>query len=377
MEYKSGKYIPALDGLRAYAVLMVCVGHFFQINETNLYQTNKSLGILLFKTSQIGLHGVELFFILSGFLITGILLDSKTSSKYFSSFYARRFLRISPLYYFVLFLSFFILPKFCEIDTAGIELKKQQLWLWTYTQNLSWMWGIRGWDSSLYFPWFGHFWSLCVEEHFYLLWPLIIYVLSEKMLPKIMWLIVLLSVFSMFYVNLYDFAPILRWTSIQYSGILSVGGLIAWYSRQPEKPNLFRKVSLKYILLSGIIFFLVNFIPRKYEMSNFFSVIAAILFFSSLVTYSVDGSKEILRFLNHRTLYFIGKISYGIYVYHGLIRPFTKILLYDNFLSKISNAILSHLLYTVICTSISVLIAWISWNFIESPFIKIKKIFVY
>jgi peptidoglycan/LPS O-acetylase OafA/YrhL len=116
MTLSSSKHIPILDGIRAYAVLLVCLVHFFQVNESGLYQTNRLLGIFLFKVSQLGLKGDVLFFILSGFLITGILLDSKKSPKYFTTFYARRFLRIFPLYYFVLFVSFAVLPKLYLVD---------------------------------------------------------------------------------------------------------------------------------------------------------------------------------------------------------------------------------------------------------------------
>ena len=157
------KHIPILDGIRAYAVLLVCLVHFFQVDEAGLYEANKYLGILLFKVSQLGLRGVELFFILSGFLITGILMETKKSPRYFTTFYARRFLRIFPLYYFVLFVAFYIVPNFIAVDEAGQQVISKQVWLWTYTSNISWLWGQGGWDASLNFPHFGHFWSLCVE----------------------------------------------------------------------------------------------------------------------------------------------------------------------------------------------------------------------
>ena len=127
--------ISILDGIRAYAVLMVCIVHFFTIDETSLYETNKYLGIIFIKLSFIGLMGVPLFFLLSGFLITGILLDSKKSPKYFSTFYMRRFLRIFPLYYFVLAISFIALPFLIKIDNNGMKIIQQQGWSRTLGEN--------------------------------------------------------------------------------------------------------------------------------------------------------------------------------------------------------------------------------------------------
>ena len=161
------------------------------------------LGIFLFKVSQLGLRGVELFFVLSGFLITGILLDLKIILKYFTTFYTRRFLRILSTLLFCLVCFICHSSQLYTVDPAGVEVINKQTWLWTYTQNISWLWGKGGWDASLNFPSFGHFWSLCVEEHFYLLWPLWIYFTNDKWLPRVMWSIVLISALSVLIVYLF------------------------------------------------------------------------------------------------------------------------------------------------------------------------------
>jgi peptidoglycan/LPS O-acetylase OafA/YrhL len=216
--------ISILDGIRAYAVLMVCIVHFFTIDETSLYETNKYLGIIFIKLSFIGLMGVPLFFLLSGFLITGILLDSKKSPKYFSTFYMRRFLRIFPLYYFVLAISFIALPFLIKIDNNGMKIIQQQGWLWTYTSNIYNFICSNSWDGSSNFPWFSHFWSLCVEEHFYIFWPLLVYFTNDKWLPRIMWSIVCISALSVIFVYLNSsLVPILNWSTIKYAGVLSLG----------------------------------------------------------------------------------------------------------------------------------------------------------
>ena len=96
-----------------------------------------------------------------------------------------------------------------------------------------------------------------------------------------------------------------------------------------------------------------------------------------LMAASLTGTKVTDKLFNHKALFFIGKISYGIYVYHGLMRPFFKKYIYDGFLSQIPNGIISSILYTIICTAISVLIAWISWTVLESQVLKLKRVFKY
>src|SRR5262249_17527292 len=114
--------------------------------------------------------GVNVFFVLSGFLITGILLDTKHEPHYFKFFYMRRVLRIFPLYYGTLIAIFFVLPA---LKMAPFISASQQFWYWTYLGN----WG-KG--RNLNVGSLGYFWSLGVEEQFYLVWPLVIYVLPRR-----------------------------------------------------------------------------------------------------------------------------------------------------------------------------------------------------
>jgi peptidoglycan/LPS O-acetylase OafA/YrhL len=371
-------HIPILDGIRAYAVLMVCIFHFFMANESGIYENNKILGIFLFKTSELGKRGVELFFILSGFLITGILLDTKKSLNYFKTFYARRFLRIFPLYYFVLFISFAILPLILTIDVTAAEIIKKQSFLWTYTSNLASFWGKGGWDAGTNFPWFVHFWSLCVEEHFYLLWPLMIYYIDEKILPKIMWAIIVVSALSFLFSSVFpNIMPVLGCSSIVYAGVLSLGGLIAIYHRNQVKLKKKGILLRKYILLTGILLFIVNFIPRKFALNEILTLFLSVLFFVQLLVISLNGSAFASKILNHKKLFFIGKISYGIYVYHGLLVPFLNSYLYKAILSSLHNAFIASIIHTVISTCISIALAWVSWEIFERKFLSFKKYFAY
>ena len=169
----AGGHMAPLDGLRGLAILMVMAFHFAWV------QPPRSLPAKLFVfVGSFGWAGVDLFFVLSGFLITGILLDSKSEPYYFRNFYARRILRIFPLYYSVLLVTLVVLPHFVSYDTPELTaLLRSQAWLWLYSANVSvavehghWLWN-ADWLRL------GMLWSLAVEEHFYLVWPLLVFVL--------------------------------------------------------------------------------------------------------------------------------------------------------------------------------------------------------
>ena len=147
------EYYRQLDGVRAIAALMVMFSHFFVLNHSDhgiLHAVNK--------ISVLGQTGVSLFFVLSGFLITRILLATKQSPGYFADFYIRRSLRIFPLYYFFLALYFFIIPLIQHVPSVPWD---HQFSYWIYLQNFAM---IFGWSQTG--P--GHLWSLAIEEHFYL-----------------------------------------------------------------------------------------------------------------------------------------------------------------------------------------------------------------
>src|ERR1700722_656673 len=172
----SRRHVAVLDGLRGIAILVVMLHHF----EYLLPQGN-IIGSLIRYIFYAGWAGVDLFFVLSGFLITGILIDTKESANYFSSFYARRILRIFPLYYAVLGLIVIVAhityrPEFDRFMAKPSD----QIYYFVYLNN--WLILIKDtWHANI----IGHFWSLAVEEQFYLLWPACVWVTPKSRLFRV------------------------------------------------------------------------------------------------------------------------------------------------------------------------------------------------
>jgi peptidoglycan/LPS O-acetylase OafA/YrhL len=171
---KVRRHIPALDGVRGVAVLLVISNHLGSAlipPYANLidYGAGKLVGYTWV--------GVDLFFVLSGYLITGILSDTRHSEHYFRNFYARRALRIFPLYYAFLLAIFVLLPR-VGLVLPEPDVMHHQAWFWTYVSNF--YFARLGWLPMST----GHLWSLSIEEQFYLLWPLVVLLIPRQTLAR-------------------------------------------------------------------------------------------------------------------------------------------------------------------------------------------------
>lgn len=372
-DFSRSKHIPELDGLRGIAILMVMMAHFFNVDEAQLLIHYPFLGPFLTKISMFGTKGVELFFILSGYLITRILIHSADSQNYFKSFFIRRILRIFPLYYLILLISFFIIPFFSSIPTDAEPIFKEQWKLWSYVSNVHFFHFVE-WDTPNFVN-FGHFWTLSVEEHFYLLWPFLIFFIPIHTLAKWMWGIFFISLISWLLASLH---PFFGWTTLTQSGSLVLGGIIAYYEFSNQNYLLKLTAWLKSNLFLLIVIFLIAiFIPRSLGFfRDFFIHILALIGFSAVLILSLHQKSKILT---AQWLIFIGKISYGIYIFHAWLRPFYKTYFYQKWVILYGP---SHVLeitaaYTVLSILISVLFAWISWEIFEKHLLKLKRTFTY
>lgn len=355
------RYYPALDGLRGIAILMVVLLHNFGYMQYFFF----------------GWLGVDLFFVLSGFLITGILLNSRGQPGFLKRFYIRRVLRIFPLFYLALLICLFILPLF---NIPGLDIsyyRENQFWHWTYLQNWLYIFKEPYGDKILL-----HTWSLAVEEQFYLLWPLVILLLRR---PRYLLLAMLLLLI------ITGIARYLIWMNkteeLAYSSLytftridgLCIGSIVALL--QKINPDFLKKNTTIIVLLMAAVNFGFYFINDLNGFTlpylAFVGYTTFAVLFGLLVYEAVSGqSRFILHILDNRPLKFFGRISYGLYVYHWpiyilLFDYIRKLLMRDHQLSDYSASFLS----SVAVTLLAVLTSLLSYLYFERPFLRLKSRF--
>lgn len=366
---KVPKHIPEMDGLRGYAVLAVMVFHSCAL-----------LHIEAFHIAGYGWTGVDLFFALSGFLITGILLDTKDSRFFFTNFYARRILRIWPLYYLLVACSFAIVPltiqhvgffraHYYRSLTAGWVIHV------VFLQNIwNGIHGISGGGALL-----GATWSLAIEEQFYVFWPLIVYRSSRKTLVGILVSVLLVSPvgralalhFGAGGELLYKFTP------FRLDG-LAVGSLIAlWVRSESFSVMQFRRVTL----ITGIIGAVgcILLVPSQLSipapaLAYSFLAIACGAALACGLYWNQTGS-ACGRLLNWRCVRYTGRISYCLYLIHLPIFTFFS----SNTILRIVHFRHHQRIYIglvfLIEFGIAYLVASLSWYGFEGPILRLKKRF--
>lgn len=348
-------YYPALDGLRGLAILLVVIYHNFGF-----------INYFFF-----GWLGVDLFFVLSGFLITDILLKTVAAPKFLSNFYIRRILRIFPLYYLFVILCLFVIPKL----VPSFDVKyyaDNQVWIWTYLQN--WLYIFNGNDGTNAMH---HLWSLAVEEQFYLFWPLVILLLRK---PKYLLIFISLSLAAVLGLRLWiwtnhiaDLAYFNLYTFSRIDGIC-IGCMIALLHR--IDPAFFKKYTTWIVLFFAALNFAFFFVNRKYSHSFPYLALAGYttfaMMFGLLVNEAVTGGTKLInRIFSFSLLRFFGKISYGFYMFHWPVY-----LLISPWLYKVCSKLLSghplNFSVSVLATMIAIVISWLSYRYYERYFLKLK-----
>jgi peptidoglycan/LPS O-acetylase OafA/YrhL len=349
-----------LDGLRGLAVLLVSLGHIF-------YQ------FYIFKFGWIGLN---LFFVLSGYLITSRLFyHLKNNYKhYFSFFYMRRVLRIFPLYYGCLVFFLIILPFFYRNYNRYFgSLENIQIWYWLYLSN--WRLIFYGLPKNLLFF---HFWSLAVEEQFYIFWP-IIFKFTKSFRLRFLVIICLIS----FSISVRIFTLIsddAYYNTLIAAEPLLLGGLVCILQNQG-------KLSYYYNLLLILTFFsitglsIIFFINKDLHISNRllmqygYSAIDMIWVFILYTTlFNLKLSRYFIKILSFSWLTWLGKYSYGIYVFHWLI---LQIFIYkfENVFSTYGLKF-GYYLARVIGILAILFCSYLSYNLYEKYFLRLKKYFI-
>ncbi len=352
------KYIPELDGLRALAVLAVLAYH------------------LNLRGFSLGWTGVLLFFVLSGFLITGILLDSKDRPGYFRNFYLRRVLRIFPIYYIAL------------AGIVGIALWQHQSladlgYYLTYTQN--YLLGFTNFTAS--FPiMFNQSWSLAVEEQFYLLWPATILLLDRQKLKLVIPAMLAVGIASravaLFALHNPAVVPTVIYTSLPTQlDSLAVGAGLALLVRSEVKAEVLARGALWACLLVGLVLF---WLIDTTGVSNYWHVSGwamrpsnlpmptlIAIFWGALLALVVLGNSLLSSILRLGFLRQIGRISYAIYIYH-----FPVYVLTDSYLAPYfpqGDSLFAQSLLPLTKLLITFLLALASWHLVESPLLRLKK----
>jgi peptidoglycan/LPS O-acetylase OafA/YrhL len=363
--------IPGLDGLRAIAFLLVFAFHTDYL--------------------QFGWMGVSLFFVLSGFLITGILLDMKqtlATKDYFFKFYGRRFLRIFPLYYFYLFLMTTLAIWLFSISYRPLYMQifLDQVW-YAIFYVYDFFFGTIAFNYSFFLD---HFWSLSVEEQFYIFWPLLILLVREKSLKKLFLGVIAFGlIFRVAFLLIYH-AGIFRFLGesaplaifplpFSHMDAFAFGAYISRFGIPKAKEQFLPLlVSLPIIgfasqyIATGDIGTISSLgypilLPNAYQ---FIWAYTLLNYFFAVTIYSVVKHRLFNRFLELPPLRYLGKISYGLYVYHfpviwfsirvrdfGVVDPFAKpVIALISFIGTL-------------------LVASISYKYLERPLLNLKDSF--
>lgn len=357
LSYERGTHIPSLDGIRGFAIILVLLFHCFPY-------------ISIFK---MGWIGVDLFFVLSGFLITGILVDTVERKHYYKNFILKRVLRIFPLYYFSLAIFLFVLPMLGPSMFSSLDLGftyTHQAWYWLYASN--WLLSLNeGWNHG---AGINHFWSLSIEEQFYLLWPLFILIFRKRNLLSLCGLIVCLSILIRLILFISHISyPALYMLTITRADSLSIGGCIAIMIRQDWGIKLFKRIT-PYIAGVVLVIILVGvYISGSANpYTPFFGTFGYSLldiFFGCIIILGLSDFFFFKRLFSSRILRFWGKYSYSMYIFHHPI----EVYLFSTSIQFIPNKMANNLLISIISVLLTIVISLITWHAFEERFLRLKK----
>jgi peptidoglycan/LPS O-acetylase OafA/YrhL len=373
MSYRLPEHLPSLDGLRGLATLAVVLIHAAQASKQFGLDPSSRWEQVFFGTAEFGWAGVDLFFVLSGFLITGILYDTKEHAHYFRNFYLRRTVRIFPLYYVVVLVRLMPWPALPQLglgQTAGALFYSINVW-----QSMQLL------GSARHDPVLGPTWSLAVEEQFYLVWPIVVWLCPRRFLVPICLILI-------------PFGFACRWTCFRlgldswaaYSltpcrlDAFSFGAMIAILMRHRDPVSLAPYAHFGMVAAAlgmATIFWRgdgdTSYAGRRMALYGYPLIE---LFFACLLVVAVVGSRASSWF-SVLPLRFLGKYSYAIYLFHyplltvGL--PYVVDYLPERAHSS-PRAVAAVILFAVDLAVASAL-AFVSWHLYEKHFLKLKKHF--
>ncbi|MGA2811238.1 MAG: acyltransferase [Candidatus Acidiferrum sp.] len=335
--------IPQLDGVRGVAILLVLF-----VNTSEKYPA-----LHLQRVFADGWMGVDLFFVLSGFLITRILLGSKASGHYFRNFYVRRALRILPLYYAVLLFLFVLVPWLRPSEAQVIFARSSPWWSYPlFLQNF-----LVAIPTQAPGP-LGASWSLAIEEQFYLLWPLVVLSCSIPQLRRIALTMIIIAAPLAFYLGSHH---VLIYSNVfcRQVGLMAGALLALLLASRASEPARYVKLAW----LSLVVTLTLAILSEAYgaRWLAFTAVALAAASFIFLALYSAQ--RWLQAVLRNRFLMYTGTISYGLYLLHKIVDDLAQSLHLDRHPA---------LLLPVVFAG-SYAAATVSWNLLEKPFLRLSK----
>ena len=372
---------PALDGVRGLAICLVMTRHFFVNFNLSIDMGVKNLDWLVYNIARVGSVGVDLFFVLSGYLITGILLDTRGEPNYFRRFYVRRALRIFPLYYASLIFFFHVWPLLNMPHNISINPRSlpegqpwvDELWYWLYAPNI--LFALRGQWGGL-----SHYWSLAVEEQFYLIWPLLIYFVPLHRIKTLCLVCITMAFLLRLACAVAETSIVVPYVSLftRMDG-LAIGAWLAASAREPGGlAALLPKV--KWVLVvctAGLLAIIgLSFGDGRSHAANSAGGTLVVLLFGVVVLWAVglEPNHAFPRIFSNPVLRTFGKYAYCLYVVHG---PLAGVLEHhvadDQFIGPVAGSMLpGRLIFFAINTVLSLAFAFLSWNLFEKHFLKLK-----
>ncbi len=365
-------YFENLNGLRFYCFLSVFFYHSFHTEIEGIKKNNFYLFLTrgLFKNGDLG---VNCFFVLSGFLITYLLLveKNKYSNIKIWKFWLRRILRIWPLFYFCIFFGFIVFP---EIKLAFNQIPNEN------ANYISYLLFINNFDIlNNGFPdasILGVLWSVAIEEQFYFIWPLIIYFLPIRLFwMPFLFIILQTFIFRFFHINSHEQ---LDYHSLSCIGDMAIGGLGAWFIFQKSKfkEYITNLSKIKIFIIYSILFIFYFFRQNIYNISSFVIIteraFIAIIFLFVILEQNFSKN-SLFKFSNQKLFSSLGEITYGLYCLHFIgILISLQVTKFFGANTKLWQVVF---LETFLALLISIVISYLSFYFYEKPFLKIKEKF--
>lgn len=362
--WKPGAHCGELDGVRGMAILLVTLYRFTKEIDSSAHPFLTQLR----RFAPIGEKGVDLFFVLSGFLITAILLQSKLRSGYFRNFFVRRSLRIFPLYFAALVVCLWLIPSVFAVRDFDAP-RAEQIYLWTYLTNVR-----MSWLNEWCFGPLDHFWSLAVEEHFYLVWPFVVFFLSDRALLRLSLALILLvgAVRTIAALDPELGIAINVFTLFRLDG-LCCGAALAVILRQglnPHRMEMIAKWSLPFLFAgAGAIAVLGT---RLLGLANTLCPIICALMLGLLLTRPAGHWMSSVACSAY--LRWLGKYSYGMYVVQlPLLSIITPSFVMGHLAIFTTNPLLINLAFIPTMLFLTMGLGFLTYHLLEKHFLKLKS----